>query len=321
MTDASPVIPTGSAAGAEAIEAVLRAELAHGDALLGTIMPIMRHLVANDDHSVFSEEIVARTRGMLEDVARQLLAAGAEGQADPPEAPRDALAALVNRLAADPALLAHVHSLALEWQLTQRLHARLALDPVLSPLLQALIASPDGATAGAAMNLLAAQARFTQAQRRMQLPLGELPADLLHAALVARRSIVGDDQAQGDGAEQKICEAFDEGRSRLGLMTRLVLGMGGGALAALAVDHAGAALFLTALAIANGQDRSLAVISTNEVQVARLSLELAAAGLKSGAIEEQFLALHPDIALPDGFEQVVPDRAAAILAQGAGYPG
>jgi len=205
--------------------------------------------------------------------------------------------------------------------LTQRLHARLGLDAVLSPLLQALIASPDAATAGAGMSLLAAQARFTQAQRRMQLPLGELPADLLHTALVALRGRSELSLAQIDAAERRICEKFDEGRSRLGLMTRLILGMGGGAHVALSVDHAGAALFLTALGIANGQDRALAVISTNEVQVARLSLALSAAGLKAPAIEEQFLALHPDIALPEGFEAIVPDRAAAMLAQGSGYPG
>jgi hypothetical protein len=41
------------------------------------------------------------------------------------------------------------------------------------------------------MNLLAAQARFGQAQRRMRLPLAELPGDLLHGALIAMRHVVG----------------------------------------------------------------------------------------------------------------------------------
>jgi hypothetical protein len=40
------------------VETVLHHELAHGDALIGTIAPILRHLLANDEHSVFSDEII-----------------------------------------------------------------------------------------------------------------------------------------------------------------------------------------------------------------------------------------------------------------------
>ena len=304
------------------IESEMRAELAHGDALISTIIPIMRHLVTNDDSSVFSEEMVARTRAMLEDVARQLLVAHGEaaGSDKAHDCSREEITALTGRLSADSAVLAHVHALAAEWQLTERLHARLGLDPLLSPLLQALIASPDAPTAAAAMNLLAAQARFAQTQRRMQLPLAELPADTLHAALVALRGHAGPDDAAAVQAERTIAGQFDESRGRLGLMARLLLSMGGGAQAALSVSHAGAALFLTALGLAVGQERSLTVLSTNEAQMARLALSLAAAGLKQAAIEEQFLALHPDVSLPEGFEALDPDHAAAVLASGAGYP-
>ncbi len=306
----------------ESIESVLRAELAHGDSLIGTIIPIMRHLVASDDHSVFSEEIVARTRSMLEDVSRQLLVARAEaaGAENPQDQDHDALGDLAKGVAIDTAMLAHIHALALEWQLTERMHARLSVDPVLSPLLQALIASSDPVTAASAMQLLAAQARYVQSQRRMQLPIGELPADLLHNALVALRSHFGMDDAEAAQAEQSVCQKFDESSSRIGLMSRLVLGMGGGALAALSVEHAGVSLFLTALGIAAGQDRSLAVLSTNEGQLARLALALSAAGLKPQVVEEQFVALHPDVSLPPGFELLGPDRAAAILSHGTGYP-
>lgn len=306
-----------------AIEDVLRAELAHGDAMIGTIVPIMRHLLASDDHSVFSEEIVARSRAMLEDIARQLLVARAEAaEAESPRATDgDELAVLVNGLCADPTLLGHVHALAVEWQLTERLHARLGLDPVLSPLLQALIASTEPAVSSAGMSLLAAQTRFTQAQRRMQLSLMELPADLLHAALVALQTHGGGQDAHAAAAERKLCEQFDEGRSRLGLMTRLVLGMGGGAHAALSIEHAGVALFLTALSIATGQDRALATLATNEGQAARLALALSSAGMKSGLVEQQFAALHPDISLPEGFGDLGADRAAAVLSHGRTYPG
>ena len=294
------------------VESVLRGELAHGDALIGTIAPILRHLLANDDHSVFSDEIVARMRGMMAHVARQLLgeiavASGTDAEAEP-DAER--LSDLTASFAAHSGFLPHLHALALEWQLTERLQRRLSLDPVLSPLLQALIASPQGDVAASAMALLAAQARFVQAQRRMELPLGELPGDLLHAALLA----LANHASETEAAAAAIRQRYDESRNRLGLLARLVAGMGGGASVALGVGHAGVALFLTALSLASGQDRDLAVLATNEGQLARLALSLRAAGLKPAGVEEQFLALHPEVSLPEGFETLGPDRAAALLA-------
>lgn len=301
---------------AETVETVLREELAHGDAMLGTIPPILRHLLANDDHSVFGDEIIARVRGVTGDIARQLLDEAAEtAKGEPPAGQVDTLAAALVEV---PGFLSHVHALALEWQLIQRLQSRLALDPVLTPLLQALIASSDAATSGLAMNLLAAQARFCQAQRRMKLPLGELPGDLLHGALQALRASAGAGGAVVE-AEAAIRARFDESCSRLGLAARLVMGMGAGAVAALSITHAGATIFLSALSLATGQNRDLTVLSTNEAQLARLALALRAAGLKPQAIEEQFLALHPDVALPEGFENLGSDRAAALLAVGGGY--
>ncbi len=304
------------------IEAAMRDELAHGDALVGTIAPILRHLIANDDHSVFSDEIIARVRGMLADLARQIFDAQAvaAGRSEMPAHDPEALETMATTFVAQSPLLAHVHALALEWQLTERLQARVTLDPVLSPLLQALIASPDPVTAGAAMALLAAQARFAQAQRRMELPLAELPGDLLHLALLAARHTAADD-AHAQIAEQAVRAGFDEARGRLGLLARLISGMGGGATAALALDHAGAAMFLTALALASGQERDMAVLATNESQIARLALALRAAGLKPDAIAAQFGTLHPQVELPDGFDALGSDRAAALLAVSTAYPG
>lgn len=307
----------------DSVETVLRDELAHGDAMLGSIGPILRHLLANDDHSIFGDEIIARVRGMLADIARQLLDELAQARNDAALAPVHEdhddihVATLLRGLIDVPGFMAHTHALALEWQLTERLQNRHGLDPVLTPLLQALIASSDAGTAAIAMNLLAAQARFVQSQRRMQLPLCELPADLLHGAVNAMRAFAGghpQTAGQSAKAEQAVRQRYDESRSRLGLIARLVTGMGGGAVAALSVTHAGAAIFSSALAIAAGQDRDLAVLSTNESQMARLALALRAAGVKPHGVEEQFIALHPDVTLPDGFERIGPDRAAAILA-------
>ncbi len=303
----------------DSIEFSLREGLAHGDAMLGTIVPILRHLLTSDEHSLFSDEIIAKVRGMIADIARQLLDAivAASGEADRREADAGALDVLAEQLGSSPALLSHVHALAMEGQLTERLQGRLAVDPVLSPLLQALIASSDPATASAAMNLLASQARFMQMQRRMQLPLTELPGDLLHGVLMTMRTIVGSDASKEESAaraETMIRTKYDESRSRAGLLSRLVIGMGGGAIAALSLSHAGAAIFLSALALASGQNRDLAVQATGEGQAARLALALRVAGLKPQAVNEQFSQLHGEITLPEGFEHLGADRAAALLA-------
>ncbi|MDE2595305.1 MAG: hypothetical protein KGL44_00355 [Sphingomonadales bacterium] len=304
---------------ADSVESVMRMELMQGDAMLGSITPILRHLLANDDHSVFGDEIIARVRGVLADLVGQLLDELAKAGGTTEKAAREdtLVQSLVHDLIDVPGLMTHIHALAMEWQLNDRLQARLGLDPVLSPLLQALIASPDTVTAGTAMNLLASQARFIQSLRRMQLPLTELPGDLLHGALLVMRTHVGSEpqaDALGAKAEAAIRARYDESRCRLGLIARLVTGMGGGAVAALSITHAGIAIFASALSIASGQDRDLAVLCTNENQLARLALALRASGLKTGAVEEQFLSLHPDVALPEGFDALGADRAAAILA-------
>jgi hypothetical protein len=295
-----------SPGGTDGDEARLRDALRRGDGVLCGIVPVLRHLLANEDDGLFGDAIVARVRGMIADLCRQLLAPLA---ADVREAQLTAL------LGENPALLGHVHALVLEWQLTERLQARLALDPVLSPLLQALIGSPNETTAALGMQFLAAQARFGQAQRRMRLPLTELPGDLLHGALVAMRAAVGTGgDAAAAAAEADIRARYDESRSRLGLISRLISDMGAGAVAALAIDHAGVAIFVSALAIASRQDRDLAVLSTNPTQRVRLTLALGAAGLGPEAIERQLLALDPDATLPAEAHRLAADHAAALLA-------
>lgn len=302
---------------AETVERVLRDELVEGDAMIAAARPILRHLLANDDNGLFSDETIARVRGLVLNVAEQLLFAQAEAAEvrDRPAYVRERQDGLAQALFADTAVLAHAHALTVEAQLIERLQGRSGADPVLTPLVQELAASTDGAAAGLAMAVLAAQARFQQHWRRMELPLAELPGDLFHRALVTLREQAGDDDPAAEAAERRLRDDYQEGAGRLGLIARLVMAMGQRAPRALAIDHAGLAVFATALAMAAGQERDLVVLSFSERQYARLAVSLCAAGLKPQAVIEQFLYLHPDVSLPEGFETLRADRAAVLLAQ------
>jgi hypothetical protein len=311
MTAATLAEPT-----VESVESLLRDELAQNDVMLATATPILRHLLVNEDQALLSDEVVARVRGMLTDLARQLLRAHADAAriSDASAFVTEGEEALATALANEPALLAHVHALTMEAKLTLRLQARSNIDPVLCPLLQELVASRDEVLAGSAMGVLAAQARFIQHHQRMSLPLGELPGDLFHAAVLALRANAGDREEAAGDAEQALRDSFDESHSRLGLVSRLVMRMGKTAPRALNVDNAGLAIFATALAMASGQERDLTVLSFSDRQFARLALAMRAAGLKQPVVEEQFLYLHPDIELPAGFDKLTADRAAMLLA-------
>lgn len=306
---------------ADVVEAALRERLARDEATAASITPVLRYLLANEDNSIFSEEIVARVRGMVGDLAGQLLdlRAPTEEAGERRAHPGEDVAALIAAIVAQPALLGHIHALALEWQLTERLGTRLGLDPVLSPLLQAAIAASGTGTAGLAMRLLAAQTRFCQAQRRMRLPLGELPGDLLHIALLVMRHFAGAGSGAIEG-EAAFRSGHDEGGDRLGLIARLLDMLDDGVATALSVKHAGVAIFLTALATGSGLDRDLVALATSEAQLARLALALRAAGLEAAAIEEQFLLIHPDLAPPGDLDRIDADRAAVLLA-GVGLRG
>jgi len=299
----------------DAVEAILRDELAREARALAAVVPVLRHLLSSDAGTLVSDAILARVRGMILDLAAQLMAAAAGRDAatrDYPggdEAAREALAA---RLMDDEALLAHCHAIAAEGLIAARLQQRMALDPVLSPLLQELIASEDPEIAALAMSVLAAQSRFVQSQQRMELPLGELPAELFHALVVQLQA------ASADSAPLvRLTAGYDEGASRIGLLARLVAAMRRGALAALAIDHAGLALFATTLAGAVKAPRESAVLACHEGQSARLALLLRGAGLTQPAIERQLLPLSPAVRLPAGLGTLTPDHAAALAGAGA----
>jgi hypothetical protein len=293
------------------VEAILRGGLAREVRALASVVPVLRHLLGAPTQGLVSEAIIARVRGMILDLAAQLIAA--EAGCDPatraPDADPEALDSLSESLMADEALLSHCHALAAEGLIAERLMQRHAIDPVLSPLLQELIAAEDPAVASLAMATLAAQSRFVQGQRRMELPLGELPAEQFHA-VIARIS----------GGAGSLQAAYDEGASRLGLLARLVGGMRRGALAALGLEHAGPALFTTALANETRSLRAEAVLACHEGQSLRLALLLRAAGLAPAAIGRQMLLTDPAARLPDAIAALSSERAAALLAANRPLP-
>lgn len=310
-------MPDAASPAVGADQDTLREALARGNAALSRIGPILTHLLSTPDHSLFSDEIVARIRGMCHHLAWQVLRAQEEAVG---RAGREAFAerhgeALAEHFYADVGLLSHCHALAIEWQLSELLESQYGIDPVLSPLVQDLIASEDSSLASAAMATLTAQARFAQTQRRMELPLAELPGDLFHGLLLGWRSYSGNLRSDGMiRAETKLRQHFDEGASRIALIDRLVAGMGHTALRALDIDHAGAALFLSALAARSGQTRIAAILSTNHQQSARLALGLRAAGLDSKDVERQVMRLAPQTVPPRGIAAVQTEDARRLLS-------
>ena len=297
-------------------EAILKDELARGDRALRGVAPVISHLLESSGPALVSDGIVARLRGMLADLAKQLLDAASE---TPHHAAADPVSidALADALAGEGALIGHLYALAMEGYLTERLEQRVSLDPVLSPLLQELIASDQAATADLAMSVLAAQTRFTQSQRRMELPIGELPSDIFLMALdVFDAAPTGLPTANVSRALTHLKRDYDEGAGRIGLLSRLVSSMHRGAIAALNLEHAGFALFTTGLAALTAQPRDLAVFSCHEAQTARLALGLRAAGLAPEAIEAQFMLLGALDAVPSAIGVMPPERAQAILVAG-----
>jgi len=297
----------------ESVESLLREELAQGDAVLSTAAPVMRYLLAHDDSALFSDEIVARTRGLMLDVAHQLLRAraealghnymslGSERQDD-----------LAMALADEPALLAHVHALTIEGTIALQLQARSGIDAVLSPLLRELVGSREDAVAGIAVAALAAQARFILHHRRMLLPLGELPEALFETALDVLRASCDTPNGAVATAGHNLRAQFDRDHTRLALIAQLARRMEG-TRRSLDVADAGVAIFATALATVSTQSRDQCLLSIGDERFVRVALALRAAGLTHPELEAQLLQLGAEAALPRGLDAVSEDVAASLL--------
>ncbi len=299
----------------------LREALSRGDRQIARVGPILEHLLSENDQSLFTDEIVARVRGMLRSLGQQLLRAQAEatGQRGQDSFASAHVDELVERFFGHRELVAHCHAITLEWQLAERLHDRHALDPVLSPMFRQLVGDENSDIASASMAALAAQTRFAQSQRRMELQAGELPAELFHQVLLLWRAFNTD--ASDDAitrAELRLRSGYDEGAGRRALLARVVAGLGPQAHGALSVDHAGAALFLTALAARSGQTREQATWSVSGQHVARLLLGLRAAGLKPAEAQAQALKIDPRSETFGGLDELGTREAAQWLSDMAG---
>ena len=302
--------------GETGVEALLRRELAQGDDALAGVAPVLGHLLSSASHSLVNDDILARLRGMLGSLGQQLhraeLAILKKSSND--EGALDRVSELSAVLAESSIILSHCYAVATESMVAEDLEHRAGIDFVLPPLMQELIASSDEATAEVAMTTMAAQARMQQAQRRMSISLAELPAELFHELVNAwSRSTKHIDAASRSQVEALLRAEHDESGSRLGLLSRLVSSLNAGIEAALKIEHAGLALFTSALASVTRQPRELVVLSCQSGQLARLALSLRAAGLKQEDIAQQFLLIQPDFTLPEGFAGIGKDQARSLL--------
>ena len=310
---------------AESVERVLRDELVRGDAMIATARPILRHLLANDDHALFSDEMIARVRGMM--TRRRRAAAVRPGRRRRSARPRRLCRRAAGRAGAG----------AVRGHRVPRprpcADARGAADRAAAGAQRhrpgALAAGP-GAGRGEGRRhgrrwrwpcsprrraSAAPAADGAAARRAARRPV---PPGAAAAARAGRRGR----RAGGRDAERQLRDDYDEGAGRLGLIDPAGHGHGPeGARARWRSTTPGWRSSSTALAMASGQERDLVVLSFAERQFARLALALRAAGLKQQAVEEQFLYLHPDVALPDGFDDAArrPRRGAARrVAAGGG---
>nr|WP_298896508.1 hypothetical protein [uncultured Altererythrobacter sp.] len=299
----------------QAAVAELRHELARGDVALAGVAPVLSHLLASSGQALVSEDLVARMRGMLGNLAIQILRTEAEVSGGSRQLEPTVTDELASKLASSGILVSHCYAIAMESQLAEQLEQTHGIDQVLTPLLQELIASPDENMAELAMGAMTAQARFVQAQRRMNLPLAELPAELFHDVIAHWSAMVGDRESQQqERVFQVLRGGYDESSSRLGLLTRVMGSLGHGLRAAIDLEHAGFALFASGLARASRQPRELAVLSCHERQATRLALALRAAGLKPEEMRKQFLLIQSDLAMPSGADVISQEGALSLIA-------
>ena len=226
------------------------------------------------------DETISRVRGLAADLAGQLVGDHAVLRAT-----------VCDMLAANRAILLHLHALAVETRLIAALATSRGLDPVLPPLVQRRLdagaVGTDAATL--ATTMLAAQSRIGQSLRHMRLPLGELPRDLQHLA-----HGIADHAFAAMAVVPRKPAPENDTHARLSLLRRMLEGLGDDLVLALRIDQAGVPLFFSALALASGHPRETVALACVEDDPVRLALLLRAAGLNGDEAAAQLVAIRPD---------------------------
>jgi hypothetical protein len=266
--------------------------LAGADRRLVRIADVMARQVVLGPSRLLDDETCSRVRGLVRDLAAQL--AGGDAAA---------FAMVRDTLAADRAIMTHLHALTIETQLIAMLAASRGLDPLLPPLVRRrLDAAIAGAmAAGVATAMLAAQSRVGQTLRRMRLPLDELPGDLQHLA-----HTIAEHAAASPVPRNR---AHDGSQTRLALLRRVLDGLGDDLPLALRIDEAGVPLVLSALALASGHAREGVALACGEDDPVRLALLLRATGLPVAEAKAQLAAIRPDA--DPALAELVGDAATA----------
>ena len=295
------------------VDASLWDELARSERAMRSLAPVIAHLLDSDGPSLISDAIVARLRGMLSDIGNQLattVASSIKVQWTESELKEHLEARLIN----DELLIDHLYAEALELHLSRGLQERCAIDPVLSPLIQELIASQRAETGELTMAALASQSRFVRNLERMTYPLSELPQELF-LSTIEHLEAFEDELSDGSilRAARELKVGFDEGNSRLGLLSRLVASMHGAAVAAVDLTHAGIALFASAASSLTHYERSKVIVACHEGQGARLAVLLKAAGASQSAAEQQLGLLGNTKPLPVRLEHLSQSDALSLL--------
>jgi hypothetical protein len=296
---------------------------------------LLRPLALGQADGSLGDGVVAHVRGLLEDVARQLveaLAGAAHAGGTCMEG--GAQAAFVALLASNGTFLGGLHALALEWRLTARLEERQGIDSVLTPLLLAALAveaegSEDDTPLALARGLAGAQFRFCLDSRRMRLPLGELPPDLFRIALAALHLHASglpaadrdDAHSRAIIAERSLRLRFDAERGRLALLRRFA-GEGAGAASKPGSTRSDTGRGRPVPDRAGPDDRPraragplAARASPDRRTGAGAAGRRASGGAGGGCVQ----ALHPDALVPGALLAITPQDAAQMLGQQAAH--
>ncbi len=308
MIDPNSAPDTAHDSTRERAATALRNALAHERVVTRGALQALPNLLGGGE-GLLGQDVVARVAGMTGSLAHRLT-----GQlSDKPDPERER--AIAARLAREPDVLAYLQALALEFRVGQRLFRDHALDPVASPTLSEFVGSGEPALSSIVAAVLAAQARFCGYMAAMELPIGELPAELFHAAIACAQS----ESERPFPADAR--KSYVEADGRLSLLDQLATALLGQDGHPPDLRRDGLALFLSRIAMKSGHDRADLVLSLSSRDSLAFALVLLAADLQPTEAARQFALICPEARLPGGLWETTAAKARSLLetpAEGAG---